>query len=310
MTSGGNKTNELPDYCKIIEHPRRVAILVLILVFVIEVAIMLTLTEELLKRLGPIAVAFIDALLLTLVLVPCLLWLIVMPLRQLADCRRHFINWALTAEERKASELSRDLHDGIGQLAIAMAFDLKTLENSTSEPDITAQVKKLRETVRQFHNDIRILSRGLRPQVLDEIGFAAAIAEYPREVSLRTGIPIAVTMADLETIRLSPNVETALFRIAQEALTNAIRHGEPHRISIAATLIGKSVNLTISDDGHGFDVEQVFQCRTDSDRPFGIICIHERAGLLGGRAQIVSQRGQGTSVIVRIPLNTPASAHV
>ena len=275
--------------------------MVLFLVFAIEAAIMLVLPDELGKTIGRLGVAATDSLLLTVLLVPCLWWVIVTPLRRIAECRQRLLNWALVAEERKAGQLARDLHDGVGQIVTAINLGLASIESNSTEPQIVEQAEKLREVGRQLHESIRTLARGLRPSVLDDIGLGPAIDQFARELAENYGIPISINATDLENIRLPEAVETATFRIVQEAISNAIRHASPRRINLDLLIQDQTLDLSISDDGCGFEPEKILDCHSQS-KPFGLISIRERVHILGGTAQLISSRGRGTQLSVMIPL--------
>lgn len=309
MSARADGMGDLPYYCQLAMHPQRITLLVLSLVFGIEAGIMLTLPARLESWFGPIGAAAADSLLLTVLLVPCLWGVIVVPLRRIADCRQHLVNWALASEERKAGELSRDLHDGVGQLVAALNIGLKSLESSSAEPHVVAHAQRLRDIGRQLHESLRVLARGLRPRALDDLGLAAAVQNFASEVAAQFATPVSVRVADLEALRLPEAAETALFRIVQEAVLNAVRHGRPQHIDIEARIADDAVQLSVQDDGQGFDPEVVFTCRGQNEAPFGLISMRERARLLGGSAQIASAPGRGTQLSVRIPLTTRPAAH-
>jgi signal transduction histidine kinase len=300
---------ELPYYCRLAMHPRRITLMVLSLAFAFEAGIMLVLPKGLEAHFGPWGVAVADSLLLTLLLVPCLWWVIVVPLRRVAECRQHLLNWALAGEERKAGQLARDLHDGLGQFTAAINIGLKAIEDSSSDQHVIGQARHLREIGRQLHEAIRVLARGLRPTVLDDIGLAAAVTNYATETTAQHHTPVTAAVADLEPRRLPNAIETALYRIVQEAVTNAIRHGKPHRIDIETEVDDHHVELAVVDDGQGFNPDEVFNCRTGGSSPFGLISIRERVHLLGGVAKIESSPGKGTQLTVRIPLDRSSATH-
>ncbi|MBI1348614.1 hypothetical protein GC163_20265 [bacterium] len=300
--------NDLPYYCKLALHPRQMTLLVLFLVFVIEAAIMLALPARLSETIGPLGVAATDSFLLTVLLVPCLWWVIVKPLRRIADCRQHLLDWALSGEERKARQLARDLHDGIGQIAAAMNIGLASIEANSTEPGIIEQAGKLREVGRQLHESIRTLARGLRPSVLDDIGLGPAISHYTQETAAAFAIPITTNASDLDKVRLPEAIETAVFRVVQEAVSNAVRHAHPQRIDLDILLTDHNIELSVSDDGCGFEPEDILDCRSQ-DKPFGLISIRERVHLLGGTALLTSRRGRGTQISASIPLLSKPLPH-
>lgn len=275
--------------------------LVLGMVFAIEAIIMLALPQDLEDRIGTLGLAVIDSLLLTVFLVPCLWITIVRPLRQVAQCRQLLFNWAVSSEERKAGELARDLHDGIGQLITAINVGLKSLELGSSESHVIEQTRRLREIGSELHLSVRHLARGLRPTILDDIGLGPAIKHYAQEISEAHQIAVSVDVSDLDDRRLAQELETNIFRLIQESVSNAVRHAQPRHINLVVHINERSIELGVSDDGCGFDPDATLQCRGKT-QPFGIISMRERVDLLGGQIQLISSRGHGTQIHVTIPL--------
>lgn len=287
---------------KFTTHPRQMTLMILGMVFSIETMIMMALPTDLEPRLGTVGVAVVDSLLLTIFLVPCLWVTIVRPLRQIAKSRQLLFNWAVSSEERKAGELARDLHDGIGQLVTAINVGLKTLEMSSSDRDVVEQTRRLREIGSELHTSVRYLARGLRPTILDDIGLGPAIKNYAQDISDTHGIPLSLDVSDLEHRRLSHDLETAVYRIIQEAVMNAVRHAKPQHIDLVVHLHQSLIELGVSDDGCGFEPAAVLNCKGKS-QPFGIISMRERADLIGGHIQLISSLGHGTQIHVTLPLN-------
>jgi signal transduction histidine kinase len=132
--------------------------------------------------------------------------------------------------------------------------------------------------------------------MLDDLGLAAALEWLAQGVTERTGVPVAVGAPE---DRLAPEIETALYRIVQEALTNAVRHGRPRRIAVEVHGEGPNIRTVIQDDGQGFDVAAAWSRR--GDQGLGLIGMRERAEALGGTLEIRSTPGQGTELSVVIP---------
>jgi signal transduction histidine kinase len=151
----------------------------------------------------------------------------------------------------------------------------------------------------QTMNDVGRLARGLRPAALDDLGLRAALERFASDQAAVFGFRISVEAASLGRKRLPPEIETALYRAAQEALANAARHASPSTVRITLRRAAEIVSLTVSDDGRGFDAAQA------ASSGLGLHTVRERAELLGGRAEVRSAPGAGTTVRLEIPL--PAS---
>ena len=133
-----------PTTWLIAQHPWRMAVLVLLLAMLIEYVIMLILPAELETRIGPVGVAAADSLLLSVLLTPCLWWIVVNPLRRLAAARRQLLNWALQSEERTSGSGPHDLHDSVGQLAAALNIGLRAIEEVSCDPAVIEHTRHLR----------------------------------------------------------------------------------------------------------------------------------------------------------------------
>ncbi len=137
----------------------------------------------------------------------------------------------------------------------------------------------------------------LRPSVLDDLGLEAALDRYVSDLRVRSGIAIDLTVR-LSGPRVGTEIETVIYRVTQEALTNAIKSGEPTRIAITLDDVGDVVRLVVTDDGVGFDPDTV------SGKGLGLAGMHERAELVNGKLSITSEPGRGTTVELEIPKPT------
>ena len=149
-------------------------------------------------------------------------------------------------------------------------------------------------------DEVRRIARGLRPSVLDDLGLAEAVRQYAREYQLAHGIAADVHVNGLMIARLPSAVETTLYRIIQEALTNAARHAAARTVSVVLHCATAQVKAVIEDDGCGFEVDG--GGTVCGPVGLGIQSMHERAALLNGTVAIESSPGKGTSVYVQIPL--------
>ena len=211
--------------------------------------------------------------------------------------RSRLLQALLTAQEEERSRIARDLHDQIGQSLTALLLGLdRQLERPVgSAEELQDELRRLRGLTAVTLADVRRIALDLRPAVLDEFGLAAALRRFARELNERYGIAVNV-LVDVPD-RLSREVETVLYRVAQEALTNVVRHAQAAEASIVVTVPQGSVQLVVEDDGVGFDPAAL----APSER-IGLIGMRERLELLGGSLRLESAPGSGCSVHARLPL--------
>ncbi len=300
------RVRDLSTPIRWILQPWRMAILILAITFLIEGSLMIVLPAVAGERLGKWGMAGIDAFLLTVLLAPCIWGLMVRPLQTIAETRKQLFTWAMSTEERKAGEISRDLHDNFGQLLTSITVGLRTIEEISKDPLVVTHARRIRQTGLELHNAIRSLARGLRPTVLDDLGLAAALANLATDWRESSGVEIDLDVDELKNHRLSNEVETSIFRIAQESITNAIRHGSAKHIRMKVGFNDSRLLLAIDDDGCGFRTDETLSAKA-MRRPFGLISMRERAESVGGDFTIRSTVGHGTSIEVLVELrDSPA----
>lgn len=212
--------------------------------------------------------------------------------------RRELLRHTVIAQEDERARIARELHDETAQLLTAMALDLATLRNSVPETQPAGGLlDRLQTHCRQMSQGIYRMVHDLRPAQLDDLGLVAALQYLVDEERRRAGLVIALEIRG-QTRRLDPLVETVLFRIAQEALTNVARHAHCTAGEMLVDFQAERVLLQISDSGAGFDSQRELQ----PPRGWGIAGMRERAESVGGWLSIVSAPRQGTRVEVLIPL--------
>lgn len=202
----------------------------------------------------------------------------------------------ISAQEEERKRIARELHDGVGQMLTSLMVGIRTMQR-IDDADLNARrMDELCTTAGETLEQVRTLSRELRPSLLDDLGLAAALERYAAEYA-RTHPGVNVDLhCDLPS-RLPSPIETALYRIVQEAMTNAARHGRATTVSVLISRRTNTVQAIVEDDGSGFDVESVRRRQSS----VGIFGMSERAELLGGALDIESGP-EGTTVYVEIPL--------
>jgi signal transduction histidine kinase len=202
---------------------------------------------------------------------------------------------AVEAQELERRRLARELHDETGQALTSILLGLKALEERMADPASRAAAEELRELVVSTLQDVRRLAVELRPSALDDFGLVAALERLTASFTEQTGISVDFQTA-LADERLPGEVETALYRIVQESLTNVVKHARARRVSILLARKGGTVKAVVEDDGQGFDEA------TQTGDGYGLVGMRERLALLGGRLEVESGRDAGTTIAAEVPV--------
>jgi signal transduction histidine kinase len=195
--------------------------------------------------------------------------------------------------EKEIRRIAHALHDESGQLLVSLHLQLAQLAREV--PAAQPKIQECQQLLDQAEQQLRHLSHELRPMVLDDLGWLAAIEFLASAVSERTLIPVLVRST--VTQRLPAAVETALYRVVQEALTNATRHSRATRIRVEIDQDQDGLRGIIGDDGVGFEVERCVR-----NGGLGLKGMHERLGALGGSLHIVSAPGRGAEIRFKVPM--------
>jgi signal transduction histidine kinase len=217
------------------------------------------------------------------------------------EARARLLKQVLSAREEEQRRIARDLHDGIGQSLTSLLLGLRAAAEVPTFEEARARLGELRGITAALLDEVRRLARGLRPSVLDDLGLAAALERYAADYTQAHGIAVDVYAPDLALARLPAEVETALYRIAQEALTNVLKHAAAKAVSLVVRREASGIHLTVEDDGRGFDNDALLQA-PGTGIGLGLLDIRERAALLNGSVTLESRPGSGTTVHVCIPL--------
>jgi signal transduction histidine kinase len=189
------------------------------------------------------------------------------------------------------------MHDQFGEQLTGLAFRIATLKSACSDrPDLLAQVEALEKVARQLDHGVDQLVWELRPTALDDLGLRAALTNYVQDWSERVNISAELHTSGLLDDRLPSEVETTLYRIAQEALNNVAKHAHARTVEIILERRADHVLLIIEDDGVGFETTEA-----GSRQGFGLLGMQERAALVGATLQIESTGG-GTTILLRMAM--------
>lgn len=208
----------------------------------------------------------------------------------------------LTAREEEATRIARELHDDVGQRLAVVAIGLSRLRPAVTDaaPGTVGQITRLQEQIGSVARSLRELSHELHPGALEHVGLAAALQMKCEEVRQGTGLAVEMRSGDLPLIR--QDVALCLYRVAQEALTNVVRHSGARRVELLLAVDQFQLTLEIRDDGRGFNPE------TPNGRGLGLHSLTERVRLVGGGLTVNSRAGRGTTLRASIPLRNSTDA--
>jgi two-component system, NarL family, sensor histidine kinase DevS len=207
---------------------------------------------------------------------------------------RDSLRRVVAGQELERQRLARELHDETGQALTSILLGLKAVEGAATPEEMRAAADALRELVVATLQDVRRLAVELRPKALDDFGLAPALERLVNVFAEATGIPVALEASLGE--RLPAEVETTLYRIVQEALTNIVKHARARNVSILVVRRPQAVTAVIEDDGTGFDSRSV------QEDGLGLLGMRERVALLDGRLTVESTPGAGTTLAVEVPV--------
>ena len=233
-------------------------------------------------------------------------------LQRKEEMRLQLLDKIMTAQEEERKRIARELHDETSQSLTSLMVGLKVLDTKCAScpwEEAKVHVSKLSRLARDTLDEVHRLALELRPSVLDDWGLVVALQRYVDDFTAKVGLDCGCQMVGLDSQRLPPQIEIALYRIVQESLTNVVRHAHAQHVSIVLKRQRASVLAIIEDDGVGFDVSQATGAPASNGR-LGLFGMQERAALLGGTLTIESLPNAGTMVFVEIPLNESMSQRV
>jgi signal transduction histidine kinase len=278
-----------------------IPLILLGMIFVVESSIMLVLAATATSLHNRWLEVIVDSSVLTLTVAPALYWLIVRPLRQIANERSRLLAHMMEVQDTERRRLARDLHDEIGQSFTSLLVQLRVLEDALTLDDAKTQVRQLRELSSQIYDQIRGLARGIHPTVLDDLGLVEAVKRLAEDFEAVHDVSVTVQVSGFSKDRLDQKIENTAYRIVQESLTNCAKYAHPTHIAVSLAVETHQLLVIIADDGQGFEV---LSTRQESQATtFGLASMRERALLLNGSLEVRSRKGSGTTIKLSVPLD-------
>ena len=222
--------------------------------------------------------------------------------KQSESARLQLLRQLVTTQEEERRRISRELHDQMGQQLSSLMLGLKAMERMPAgQPSNMKSLQQLESLTEHLVQKVHHLAQELRPAALDDLGLQTALINYLEKWSERSGVPVDFHDGSLDKQRLPSQVETTVYRVIQEALTNVLKHARAHRVSVILNHHRDQMLAIVEDDGKGFDAE-ILNNATDNHRGLGILGMQERVALVGGILNIESVQDGGTTLVVRIPV--------
>jgi signal transduction histidine kinase len=204
-------------------------------------------------------------------------------------------------QEEERRRIARELHDSLGQYLTIMQIDLDGIgRHAEASTDIQQRVAKLKALTADVGHEVNRLAWEVRPTALDDLGLQTAVQQFLEEWSETSKLAFDLHLT-LSGRRLPPAIETVLYRTLQEAITNVVKHADATRVGIILESTDKEARLIVEDDGKGFHWDEVENSTVPNMR-LGILGIRERLSLVGGSLEIETAPGQGTTIIIHVPI--------
>ncbi|REK55502.1 MAG: histidine kinase [Thermobacillus sp.] len=211
----------------------------------------------------------------------------------------------ILAQEEERKRMAREIHDGPAQSLANLVLRTEIAERMLVKQEfqlVQEELMELKSQVRSGLEEIRKIIFNLRPMALDDLGLVPTLRKFVQDFEEKTKIRAVFETSGRE-LRMPSAMEAAVYRLVQEAFSNALKHASPTYVSLEMTFFPKRILIVIQDNGVGFDVEQTM-ARSKTSSHYGLIGMHERVELLNGKIDIESARGQGTKITISIPVST------
>jgi signal transduction histidine kinase len=218
---------------------------------------------------------------------------------------RQLLGKFLATNEEERRKIAREIHDEVNQILLSAKLKLENIEDTfPAEMDnVREKLQIIRSHISHVFDDLHRLSLSLRPPALDELGLPQALEWYTQNLSREVGLPVELKVRGLNRRRPAPVIETELFRIAQEALSNIIKHAQATAATIKLEFSESQIVLLVKDNGKGFDTNVIFS-PSGTTQNLGMLGMTERAEICGGSLEIKSAPWRGTAIKVEIPIGS------
>jgi signal transduction histidine kinase len=211
---------------------------------------------------------------------------------------RALASQVISAGDAERASLARELHDSTAQTLAAVMLEMSVAVNENRDQSLQPRLERVKAIAADVLDEVKLLAHTVHPRVLDDLGLEAALEHLAREAMVRSQVPVLVSVEALAE-PLSKGVTSVLYRVAQEAVNNALKHAVPRTISIHVNVQAGVAHLEVRDDGSGFDAKDAERRRPG----MGLFTMRERAALVGGALEILSRPGAGTRVVATVPLS-------
>ena len=206
----------------------------------------------------------------------------------------------IEAGDRERAALARELHDSTAQRLAALLFNISVAARDCHDPELAKRLATVRDAAEELTNEVRSLAQSVHPRVLDDLGLVPALRKLARDASNGSGIDIDVSATDASSLPLDR--ATVLYRVAQEAVRNAVRHGDPKHVRLTMTADDATARLEVLDDGRGFDASAVQR----NGRGTGLSSMRDRLAVVEGTLDVRTAPGGGTAIVATIPVSDVA----
>lgn len=280
-------------------RPLLICLTILLVVFVAEILVMLLLLPLAFRESRVSwSEAIADAGLLTVILTPVLWFTAIQPLREIASMRSRLLEQFVSLQEEERRRIAFDLHDEIGQSLTSVMMGLRAMGDRPDPENYHQRLSDLREIVNQAVHEVRRIANGLRPAALDHLGLPGALERLAEDVSQIHDLEVNLSIQPNDIAELSPPLQTAIYRILQEALTNVVRHADADQVRVLVKRQGDELILEVEDNGKGLPVDPP----PPGEQHLGLQGMMQRAALLEGDFTLQTVPGRGTLLRVRLPI--------
>ena len=219
------------------------------------------------------------------------------------NLKTELLHRTVIAQEAERQRIARELHDETGQTLTALGMGLRGMSEtiSTNRNRAIEQANELEKLATAGVEELQRMVSGLHPPQLDDLGLLAALRWYTNDIGSRTGLTINIYNHGGKPI-LTSDIRSVVFRIAQEAITNVVRHANASRIDIQLDFTPNNIYLRVEDNGQGFNTDVVLKKKPGKPTAWGLLGMVERASLVGGTCNILSHPGKGTLIEVNVPI--------